>query len=98
VEDEFDNEQPGIVKEGPKVYLISGNTSIDALNQRFELELEAHDMDTIAGLMMARTDKLLAPGDRVELPGASAEVLEVSGPRAIRIRLMLSELPPEQTK
>ena len=55
-------------------------------------------MDTIAGLMMARTDKLLAPGDRVEMSGATAEVLEVSGPRAIRIRLTLSELPPDQTR
>jgi hypothetical protein len=46
--------------------------------------------------MMARTDKLLAPGDSVELPGATGEVLEVKGPRATRIRLKLSELPPDQ--
>ncbi|MGB5747053.1 MAG: hemolysin family protein [Desulfobacterales bacterium] len=95
VEDEFDDEQPEIVKEGPQVYLISGNTPIDAINQRFELEWEAHDVDTIAGLMIAQTDKLLAPGDRVELSGASLEVLEVKGPRAIRIRLTLSEPPPD---
>lgn len=98
VEDEFDDEQPEIVNEGPKQYNISGNTSIDEINQRFGLKLEALDMDTIAGLMMARTDKLLAPGDRVELSGATAQVLEVRGPRAIRIRLTLSELPPDQTR
>ncbi len=99
VEDEFDDEQPEIVSEGPKQYTISGNTSIDAINQRFGLKLEtAHDVDTIAGLMIARTDKLLAPGDRVELSGAIAEVLEVRGPRAILIRLTLSELPPDQRK
>jgi len=98
VEDEFDDEQPEIVKEEPQVYLISGNTSIDSINQRFDLKLEAHDVDTIAGLMIAQTDKLLAPGDQVELGGATAEVLEVKGPRAIRIRLTLSELPPDQAK
>ena len=98
VEDEFDDEQPEIVSEGPQVYMISGNTSIDAINQRFGLDYEAHDVDTIAGLMLARTDQLLAPGDRVELPGAIAEVLEVRGPRAIRIRLTLSEPPPDQKK
>jgi CBS domain containing-hemolysin-like protein len=98
VEDEFDDEQPEIVSEGPQQYNISGNTSIDEINQRFGLKLEAYDMDTIAGLMMARTDKLLAPGDRVELSGATAEVLEVIGPRAVRIRLTLSELPPDQTR
>ena len=99
VEDEFDDEQPEIVSEGPKQYTISGNTSIDAINQRFGLKLEAaHDVDTIAGLMMARTDKLLAAGDKVELSGVTAEVLEVRGPRAILIRLTLSELPPDQKK
>ena len=36
--------------------------------------------------------------DRVELSGAIDEVLEVRGSRAIRIRLTLSELPPEKTK
>ena len=86
------------MSEGPKVYLVSGNTSIDAINQRFDFKLEADDVDTIAGLMMARTDKLLAPGDQVELSGATAEVLEVKGPRVIRIRLTLSEPPMDQRK
>jgi CBS domain containing-hemolysin-like protein len=98
VEDEFDDEQPEIVKEGPQSYLISGNTPIDAINERFDLKLEAHDVDTIAGLMIAQTDKLLAPGDRVELFCASAEVLEVNGPRATRIRLTLPEVSADQSK
>ena len=67
VEDEFDDEQPEFVKEGPLVYLVSGSTSVDEINQRFGIRLEAHAVDTIAGLMMARTDKLLSAGDRVEL-------------------------------
>jgi len=98
VEDEFDDEQPKIVSEGPKVFLVSGNTSIEAINQHFGFKLEADDVDTIAGLMMARTDKLLVPGDQVELPGTTAEVVEVKGPRAIRIRLTLSEQPPDQKR
>ena len=98
VEDEFDNDQPEIVSEGPKTFVVSGSTSIDEINQRLGLKFETQDVDTIAGLMMERTDRLLAPGDRVELPGAVAEVLEVIGPRAVRIRLLLSALPPDQTR
>ena len=98
VEDEFDDEQPEIVTEGPQQYNISGNTSIDVISQRFGLQLEARDVDTIAGLMMARADQLPAPGDKVELAGAIAEVLEVRGPRTIRIQLTLSEPPPEKTR
>ena len=95
VEDEFDDEQPEIVREGPREYIISGNTAIEEINQYFKLKLEAHDVDTITGLMMSRTDKMLAPGDRVELSSATAEVLEVKGSRAIRIRLTLSEPLPD---
>jgi len=98
VEDEFDDEQPEIVSEGSQMYLVSGNTSIDVINQRFDLKLEEDDVDTIAGLMMARADKLLAPGDRVDLSAATAEVLEVKGPRVIRIRLTFLEPPPDLRK
>jgi CBS domain containing-hemolysin-like protein len=93
VEDEFDDEQPEIVREEPQRYTVLGNIALDVLNQRLGLSLEASEADTIAGLMMAHTDKMLVPGDRVELPGATAEVLEVRGPRATLIRLMLSEPP-----
>ncbi len=98
VEDEFDDEQPEIVSEGPHVFLVSGHASIEAINQRFGLKLEADDVDTIAGLMIARSDKLLAQGDQVDLAGAKAEVLEVKGPRVIRIRLTFSEPPPDQKR
>lgn len=98
VEDEFDGDPPDIVSEGPKSYVVSGSESIDVINQRFNLKWERHDVDTIAGLMMGHTDSLLASGDRVELPGATAEVLEVDGPRAVRIRLLFAELPPDQAR
>jgi CBS domain containing-hemolysin-like protein len=60
--------------------------------------LDTLDVDTIAGLMMAHTDKVLGVGDRVDLPGVTAEVLEVKGSRAIRIRLTLSESPQDETR
>ena len=95
VEDEFDNDEPDIVAEGPQQYIISGHATIDSVNRSFGLNLDTSEVDTIAGLMMTVTDKLLAEGDRVELPGVAAEVLEVEGARAVRIRLTLSQPPPQ---
>ena len=96
VEDEFDMESPDIIAEGPKQFVVSGSTPIDVLNRRFGLELEAQDIDTISGLLMAKTDKLPAAGEKIQLSGAVAEVLEVKDLHATRIRLSLSDLPPEQ--
>ncbi len=95
VEDEFDQEPPDIVPEGLLTFIVSGSATLDTLNRRFELDWEAPGMDTISGLLMTRVDRLLRVGDRIELPGALAEVLKVQGQRATLIRLTLSTAPPE---
>ena len=94
VEDEFDNEIPVYVSEGPQQFVVSGIMPIELVNRQFGLSLETDEVDTISGLLMLITEKLLVPGDKVDLPGAVAEVLEVKGRRATKIRLKLTEIPP----
>jgi len=96
VEDEFDDEQPDIMPEGPGQFILAGRTPVESINQRLELDLEAEGVDTISGLMILKADKFLAPGDRVELKGATAEVLEVKGQRITSIRLTLPAAPPKE--
>ena len=95
VEDEFDAESPDIVAEGPQQFIVSGSTPIEIINRRFCLELETQDVDTISGLLMAKTDKLLVTGEKIELPGAMVEILEVKDLRATRIRMILAHAIPE---
>ena len=95
VEDEFDHDSPEIVAEGPLQYVVSGSLPLEVIRQRFGLDLVEEDIDTLSGLLVSRMDRLLTPGDRVELPGAVAEVLDVKARRARLIRLTLSEPPPE---
>jgi CBS domain containing-hemolysin-like protein len=96
VEDEFDNEPPEIVKTGDLKYTVAGSTPIEIINRRLGLNLVAAGIDTISGLLMEKADKLLAVGDRINLPGAEAEVLEVKGQRTTQIRFILSKPPPEE--
>ena len=95
VEDEFDAEPPNIVPDGPGRYVILGTTRVEAVNQRLNLELDTEyddaEVDTLSGLLMARIGRILEAGDRVELNGAVAEVLEVKGTRATRIRVTVGE-------
>ena len=97
VEDEFDAESPDIVAEGPQQFIVSGSTPIEIINRRFRLDLEAQDVDTISGLLMAKTDKLPVAGEKIELPGVMVEILEVKDRRATSIRMILSHAPPEPT-
>jgi CBS domain containing-hemolysin-like protein len=97
VEDEFDAEMPDIVAESPQQFIVAGSTPIEIINRRFDLELEAQDVDTLSGLLMAKTDKLPVAGEKIELPGVVAEILDVKDLRAARVRMKLSKTPSESS-
>jgi CBS domain containing-hemolysin-like protein len=98
VEDEFDHEQPDIIAEGPLEFVVAGSISIETVNRRFGLRLVDEDVDSFSGLLMSRLDRLPAPGDRVVLDGAVAEVLSVKDRRAHQIRLTLAVAPPDPVR
>ncbi|MCP4406664.1 MAG: HlyC/CorC family transporter [Gammaproteobacteria bacterium] len=87
VEDEFDAEAPCIVRDRDNQFLVQGATSLELVNQWFNLKLEAVDVDTLAGIMLERVDRLLRVGDKVELDGVVAEVIEVVGTRVVQVRV-----------
>ena len=90
VEDEFDTEPEEIVPEEAGRYLVLGVASIESVNRRLNLNLDAADVDTFSGLLMQKMADIPEVGDCVELEGAAAEVLEVIGSRATRIRVTLT--------
>lgn len=94
LEDEFDDELPDIYPEGPQQFVIVGGMPVEIVNRRFGLHLETDNIDTIAGLLLLKADRMLVPGDRFDLPGVQATVVEVKDHRATRIRLTLAKLPP----
>ncbi len=91
VEDEFDMEPPDIVRDGPNQYIVRGSAPLELIHRELRLEFDEQEVDTFAGLLMTKTGEILAPTDRIELAGAFAEVLEVEGSRATRIRVTLKE-------
>ncbi len=91
VEDEFDCIEPDIVPCDPSGCIVLGNVHVERVNQAMQLSLDAGIADTISGYVMAACSKILSKGDRVELPGAVADVLEVSGNRAKKIRITPSD-------
>jgi CBS domain containing-hemolysin-like protein len=96
VEDEFDNEQPDIIVEGPQRFVVSGGTSVEVVNRKFGLALDATGVDTISGLLMAITGKVPVKGDHITLPGALVDVIEVKGRRTEKVRMTLEFPPPEK--
>ncbi|MBT8367184.1 MAG: hemolysin family protein, partial [Deltaproteobacteria bacterium] len=89
VEDEFDTEPPEIESAGPAQFNILGGASLATVNRQLKLQLVSAEAETLSGLLMEKASRLANVGDRFELDGAEAEVLEMKGSRASRVRLTL---------
>jgi len=98
VEDEFDQILPQITPESENRFIVLGGTPVDTVNNALNLDLDASVADTFSGLLMVLSGKVLALGDRIDLPGAQAEIVEVGDRRAKQIRVTIAsgaESPPE---
>ena len=66
IHDEYDeNEEENINAVGEHEYIIEGSTTLDALNDSLELNLESEDYDALGGLIIEKRDRLPKAGDSV---------------------------------
>ncbi len=95
VDDEFDNANPNIVPAGLREFIVNGSTPIDEARRKLQIPLtESDEADTVSGLLMDHSGQILSQGDRIEVDGAVAEILEMKNDSATKIRFWVSETPP----
>lgn len=87
VDDEFDNDQPLIVPDGPDQCFVRGRTSLEEVCNHFNLVPPEAEIDTFAGLLLHRAERVLREGDLIDFGEWKAEILEVRDDRARRIRM-----------
>src|SRR6266576_1840290 len=69
------------------VPILAGGREISDVNRARKLKLDATDYTTIGGLLFGRLGRLPKVGDRVNLQGATFEILEMDGRRVGRVRV-----------
>jgi CBS domain containing-hemolysin-like protein len=72
---------------GGGVPILTGATEISDVNRMLKLGLDDADYTTIGGLLFGRLGRLPKVGDRVNLEGATFEILEMDGRRVGRVRV-----------
>ena len=72
---------------GGGVPILAGSTEISDVNRLLKLHLDDADYTTIGGLLFGRLGRLPKVGDRVNLQGATFEILEMDGRRVGRVRV-----------
>jgi putative hemolysin len=88
IQDEYDVEEPLVVRLSDSQARIDGRADVDALTELFDMTLELEDeeeYDTIGGLVYHRVGGVPSPGDRVELPGLTLTVESTDGRRVGKV-------------
>jgi len=86
-EDIAGEELKDIVEEGKGCYEVLGSTEIGKIERLFDMEIEADDFTTIAGLVINEYGKVPQPGAQVTFRGLDVEVLEADERRIGRLRV-----------
>jgi CBS domain containing-hemolysin-like protein len=74
-----------VVEQGNGVYQVSGSTEIGKIERLFDMEIEADDFTTIAGLVINESGKVPQPGEHLTFRGLEVKVLEADERRIGRL-------------
>jgi CBS domain containing-hemolysin-like protein len=77
------SEVPSLLEEAPGVWRVAGTARIDEVGQKYDLELEHEDVDSVSGLVLERLGRPPVVGDVVDFEQLRFEVLSIAG-RGVR--------------
>ena len=86
-EDIAGEELEEIVESGDGGYEVSASTEIGKIERLFDMEIEADDFTTIAGLVINESGTVPAVGEVLTIRGLEVEVLEADERRILRLRV-----------
>jgi putative hemolysin len=97
IQDEYDVEEPIVVKLSDVEARVDGRADVDELLELFDLDIELEDeeeYDTVGGLIYHRVGGVPSPGDRVDLPGLTLTVETTDGRRVGKVLVTRHEVEP----
>ena len=81
IRDELDIEKPKVRKLDQKTFEINGQTHIDEVNEKLDLNIETDEVDTIGGYVILIMGKIPQAGDEIRLGEYIFKVMDVSNNR-----------------
>ena len=91
-----ERDKPEVVREGEKVFVVSGSMDVDRLDELFGIKPEGKESATIAGLVSELAGRIPRKGETVEEDGLRFEILEGTDRKVERVRVMAVQ--PRQLK
>jgi putative hemolysin len=88
IQDEYDEEEPMIVKLSEDEARVDGRADVDDLSELFDTEIDLEDedeYDTVGGLIYHRIGGVPKPGDQVQVDGLTLTVETTDGRRVGKV-------------
>ena len=96
IQDEYDEEEPLIVKLSDDEVRIDGRADVDDLAELFDITLgleDADEYDTVGGLIYHRIGGVPKPGDQVAVDGLTLTVESLDGRRVGKVLVVRNRHP-----
>jgi len=85
----INDKKNNIIKINNKIFITNGDTSLVELEKELEVELPIEeDINTIAGLLMHKLQRVPRKGDKIKLSNIILEVLDVENNKINRVRVI----------
>ncbi len=95
VQDEFDEEEFDIKQIYENEYVANAMMRLDEFNEYFDAKLEDEDVETIGGLVVKILGRIAQPKDSIDIENFSFTVLEVDGPRIVKLKIIKNTVEEE---
>ena len=89
IEDEFETEEPGVVRVSENEVIVNARVNLDELNELLHASLEGDGFDTLGGLLYDQFGKIPEVGDELTLDGLRMRVLSTAGRRIRNVQILL---------
>ncbi len=100
IQDEYDVEEPMIVRLSPDEARIDGRVDVDELGEMFDIPIALEDedeYDTVGGLIFHRLGHVPRPGDEVRLDGLTLTVESTDGRRVGKVLAVRQRDPDDDS-
>jgi CBS domain containing-hemolysin-like protein len=95
IQDEYDKEEPLVVKESDECWVFDGMIRLEDVNEEMGLDLVADDgIETLGGFVFERLGEVPDVGDVITTDHVKLEVVDVDGRRIKKVRI--TRIPPEE--
>lgn len=88
IKDEFDVDEDICRKITANSYIISGKVELDHINEKYELNIEEGDYETIAGYVISKLGRIPAQGETVEIDNYTILIARAASQKIELIKLI----------